>query len=393
VASNADVIIVGAGLVGLSFALALKEANCSVIIIDRQLPSFSHDHTSIDQRVSAISPGTANFFQTLGVWQSILDQRAGHYQKMHVWDSESAANITFNAFDVGQQHLGHIIENRVIKQALFTALSDCEQVSFLTSGEDLVIARSSTGVVLKSSKFASLNCHLLVGADGARSIVREACGFTLKRKSYQQKAIVTTVTTENAHKNTAYQRFLPTGPLAFLPLWAPNVSSIVWSAETAMADKLVLKNDKTFNTMLTKAFDSTLGQVRANSKRLAFPLYRQYATSYVKERVALIGDAAHTVHPLAGQGVNLGFLDARALAGAIQKAKQKQRPIHSVSLLKSYERERRLHNQLVMSLMDGFDHLFSTTNSSLTGLREAGVNMTDAFSPLKNYLIRQAMGV
>ena len=392
-AHKADIIIIGAGLVGLSLALALRHAHCNIIIIDRNSPRFDFDEASFDLRVSAISPASQQFFDEIGIWQKLSAERLGYYQKIQVWDSETSGNIQFDALEVGKQYLGHIIENRLIRRSLFKELEKCEHVQFLYTKDNLEIKRQNALWAINSRVFGQASCRLLVGADGSNSMVREACGFQIDRKSYQQHALVSTIKTEKKHGNTACQRFLPTGPLAFLPLWDQHYCSVVWSTTPANARTLIEMNEKAFNQRLMDAFALKLGKAEVLAERASFPLYRQHAISYVKEGVALIGDAAHTIHPLAGQGVNLGFLDAKTLAATIQKALTKQRPINSIHLLKTYQRKRYAHNQLVMSLMDGFDHLFSTKNEPFKSIRSVGLNMTNQFAPLKSLLIKQAMGI
>lgn len=389
---NADIIIVGGGLVGLSFALALKDLDYSVIIIDRQVPRFQFSDTSIDLRVSAISAASQQFFDELGIWSTLMAQRVGQYQQMQVWDSQTSGHIAFDALDVGQPYLGHIVENRRMHQALFQgvhAAGHCQQVY---SHDTLCLSRHGHEWCVYNDVLGEIRAPLLIGADGARSWVREVCQFELSQKAYAQHAVVASVQVEKAHQHTAYQRFLPTGPLAFLPLWDQQLCSIVWSTTPEMAQSLLNMPDQAFNARLSHAFAERLGKTTVLGQRAAFPLTRQHVKTYVKAGVALIGDAAHTIHPLAGQGVNLGFQDAKALAKVIKKQQEKQRSLDALSALKSYERERYAHNALTMRLMDGFNGLFSNNTPSLKIMRAAGLTLTNRLAPIKQLMIKQAMG-
>jgi 2-octaprenylphenol hydroxylase len=239
---------------------------------------------------------------------------------------------------------------------------------------------------------STLRARLLVGADGKHSKVRDYAGIHTRVSDYGQQALVAVVATERAHEETAWQRFLPTGPLAFLPL-ADGRSSIVWSASNDRAERLLELDESAFCAELGKAFGHRLGRITSCGERILFPLQRQYAEHYVAPRIALVGDASHVIHPLAGQGVNLGLKDVRELAGTLLEAGRQQRDIGSLSVLRRYERARKGDNMAMMMAMDGFKHLFGSRITPVCWVRNFGLNLVDAAQPVKNRIMRAAMGL
>ncbi|MEJ2061152.1 MAG: UbiH/UbiF/VisC/COQ6 family ubiquinone biosynthesis hydroxylase [Gammaproteobacteria bacterium] len=384
-----DVIIAGGGMVGATLACALGQGGLRVAVLEQQAPRPFHRGDDYDLRVSAISRASQRIFEHLGVWPLLSARRISPYLHMCVWDAGGSGEIRFDSLDVGESCLGHIIENRVIQDALHQRLKDFQSVDVLLHAalEDFEVGADEVQVTLGDGR--TLTARLLVGADGARSRVRERARIEWRVQPYDQLGVVATVTTEKPHQATAWQRFLPTGPLAFLPL-ADGRCSIVWSADTARAEDLMQLSDEDFIHQLGQAFGYKLGRITAVSPRAAFPLRGAQAAHYVKERVALIGDAAHTIHPLAGQGANLGFLDAAALAETLLGC---GRDIGSLRVLRGFERSRRGENILMMRAMEGFKRLFGNRIPPLMRLRNWGLGMVDAAPPLKKEFIRQAMGL
>jgi 2-octaprenylphenol hydroxylase len=312
---------------------------------------------------------------------------------MHVWDATGDGNIHFDCAELAVPSLGHIIENHVIQSTLVERMQGFNNISYLAPVKAASLRVSSERAELQLEDGRQLNSKLIVGADGARSWVRETLGINTNGWAYGQKGVVCTVSTEHSHQDTCWQRFLPTGPLAFLPM-TDNHSSIVWSTTEEQADELLQLDDESFMTRMTEALgDSPLGKVISTSRRAAFPLRRQHSEEYVRDRVVLVGDAAHTIHPLAGQGVNLGLLDAAALAETIGERLKKGRDIGRYSNLRKYERARKSDNLLMMASMDGFKRLFSNDNRLASVSRNLGLDITDRVIPLKHEIIHHAMGL
>lgn len=387
-----DIIIVGGGMVGLTLACALGGSDLSVAVIEAQPPQDVSAQDEYDLRVSAISRASQKVFENLGAWPHMQARRISPYEHMHVWDAAGDGQIHFSAADLGVDVLGHIIENRLVQFGLFSAMQQHKNLHWMCPIKisKIVCGDGEQKVVLADG--AELTARLLVGADGAHSQVREAAGITLEQSPYQQKGVVCVVQSTKHHQFTAWQRFLSTGPLAFLPL-SDGRCSIVWSATDAEADRLLALDDKSFGHELERAFDYTLGAVTAVGQRAAFPLIRRHAERYVIPGVALIGDAAHTIHPLAGQGVNLGILDATSLAQVLLEAQRQRHDIASLAVLRRFERWRRGENTLMMYSMSGFKNLFGSDQTVLVNLRNAGLNLVNSLGPVKHAFMRRAMGL
>lgn len=380
-------------MIGLTLANLLRNVDLRIAIIDSVVPKEVDD--SIDMRVSAINRSSVDIFKITGAWSKISSKRVSPFRSMHVWDSTGAGSIHFDSAESGLDSLGYIIENSVIQQALLNNITGVENIDWLCPKKvDSIVLSESTADALHRVYIDDgdvLECKLLVGADGANSLVREVAGIELKRDSYQQSAIVCTVATEEPHVDTAWQCFLPSGPLAFLPLWNGDCS-IVWSMDDARIEELLTLNDAAFCRRLEEAFQFQLGKVESVSKRASFPLGHGHVDYYIRPGVALVGDAAHTIHPLAGQGANLGFHDVACLAEVIVEAKRKQRQWYASHTLRKYERTRKGENRLMESTMSGFKYLFCNENPLLSTLRNAGLGIVDHLPLLKEQLMNYAIG-
>jgi len=379
-------------MVGLTLACALGQQQFKVAIVEAYQPEDIKPDDDYELRVSAISKSSQQIFKHLNAWQGMLNRRACAYQHMHVWDATGDGNIHFDAADLGIDSLGHIIENKVIQFSLLEQCLKLPDIDWLCPQyvNEINFSETQQKVVLDNGK--TITAKLLVGADGANSKVRASANIDINQSPYEQKAVVGVVKSNLHHKDTAWQRFLPSGPLAFLPL-SDGSCSIVWSAENDRADELIAMDETAFIKELQQAFENTLGKVESISERAAFPLVRRHANEYVKPGLALIGDAAHTIHPLAGQGVNLGLLDAAALAEIVFNARAQGKNIASLTTLRKFERWRRADNSLMMYSMSGFKNLFSNEQTEISFMRNAGLNLVNKLGPIKNKLMRHALGL
>ncbi|HHL18689.1 MAG TPA: 2-octaprenyl-3-methyl-6-methoxy-1,4-benzoquinol hydroxylase [Thiothrix sp.] len=379
-------------MVGATLGCLLAKQGCRVAIVEPYVPAPFSLNDAYGLRVSAISRASQHALMQAGAWSFITDLRMTPYEAMCVWDATGHGEIHFSAADIGEPDLGAIIENQVIQAGLSQAMDSYDNLAFLApvSVDACHYAESQIAVELSSGK--TVTTALLVGADGAYSKVRTLAGIDVQKNDYNQKGLVAVVRTEKAHQLTAWQRFMPSGPLAFLPL-NEGKSSIVWTLPADKADYYLAMSDDAFNVAITAAFDQRLGNVRVVSQRVAFPLMGQQAEHYIAEGIALVGDAAHTIHPLAGQGVNLGIKDAVALAEVFVSAKKVDNSPFSLKALRRYERARRGDNVLTQKAMEGFKLLFGNTFIPLQFARNMGLSAVNKVIPVKNEIMRRAMGL
>lgn len=394
---STDVVIIGGGCVGLTLALALAEQNIPAVVIDAQ-PEEQPLGEAFELRVSALSSSSQAIFTRLGVWQDMIDTRAAPYETMHVWEKDSFGSITFSSEQIHYPQLGHIVENKVIRNTLVKKLqqhSDTVTLLFGHKVEKLNVGEREVLVSLDDGR--PIIGQLLVAADGANSFVRQQMNMPITFWDYEHQAIVATINTELPHQNCAAQCFLPDGPLAFLPLsdkdGEQKFCSIVWSTSPKAAETLLSCTQKQFNQALTAAFNGRLGLCEVQGERQAFPLKMRYARQWVKPRVALVGDAAHTLHPLAGLGMNLGLLDAATLAQTLAKLHQNRADLGDVANLRSFERWRKAEAQTLIGAMEALKRLFSGANPFLKFVRSSGLLLADNVLPAKEQIIKQAMGL
>ena len=422
-----DVLIVGAGMVGLTLALALrKNSQLSIAIVDTAPLTDVDDE--LDVRVSAINIASKNIFDNVDVWSAIEKQRLQAYQYMHIWDKSGLGKLDFSVEDsfsltesartfTKQAQLGWIIENKVIRHALWQKAQQDEGIHFFTDTQLTNIA------VGESEVFASFNdnsapiiAKLVVGADGANSWVRQQMNMAMIFKDYDHHAIVATVNCSQGHQNTAWQVFLESGPLAFLPLQSLNTAdgsskenlstdktcSIVYSTSPDEAKRLTQLTPTDFAKELTAASDGKLGDISLKSERFTYPLTMRLAQDFVKDRVVLIGDAAHTIHPLAGQGVKLGLLDAVALAETLTKklSDTERYTEHNAAsdfvnqqALKAFSRWRKTEASEMIASMAAIKQAFTPQAKPIKLLRGIGMNLLNHLSPIKKQLISQALGI
>ena len=380
-----DVIIVGGGMIGLSLVVELsKKMNLSVAIIDPNdcNPTISD---SFHTRVSAITPSTQDFLSSINVWDKI--QRKKGFSATKVWDQNSHGHLNFYAKDEGIEYLGYIVENDLIQSALFNAI-DQSKVSMINA-KLLGFTKTDIGYTVNLENGESHSCKLLVGADGSQSKVRDLAEIQVTEHDYQQKAIIANIVSEKPLMNTTWQRFLSDSILAILPL-SDHQASIVWSCKEALANELEAKDKTIFNKMLSEASEYQFGVLKLESSKKSFPLVSRTAKEYVRANLALIGDAAHNIHPLAGQGANLGFSDVIELSK--QLVENNDKLLGDFHVLRKYARARRLDNELMSKTMTGLDWIYKENNEPIRWLRGYGMNLIDETPILKSFFQRQALG-
>lgn len=381
---DTDISIVGGGIIGLSTALGLSDYDLNVSVFDTKALSLSENSENL--RVYAINQGSIHLFEKLRVWDTIKKTRVGAYEKMHVWDEGSHGVLHFDCVEFAKAYLGYIIEENVIRNALLARLKTKENVRLLPETTLTDVETKEDSIILHGNN-RLYKARLLLGADGANSWVKKQLAFNSHEKPYGHHALIATLTLEKSHEKTAWQIFTKHGPLAFLPLSDQHRCSIVFSANKEMINELMSLNDDLFCKAIKKLFQCKLGNVVKTSKRISFPLIERHTRQYVKPRVALLGDALHTIHPLAGLGVNLGLKD---VADFLTCVGENPEELDSFSTLRRYERMRKGHNSLVMKTMAGIKHMFSPQGMP-SSIRGAGMNFISNCMPLKKIIIQQAL--
>lgn len=386
-----DVAVVGGGMVGAAAALALARAGFATALVEAHAPKPWQAADEVDLRVVGLAPSSIELLDGMDVWTSILAARTGPYVHMHVWDAASGAAIHFDAADTGRDLLGHIVENNLVQWMLWQALDAAgverrcpAQVSGCRVREDRVRLELADG--------GTLDARLVVAADGAASPLRALAGIAVRSRDYAQRAVVAHVATERAHAQTAWQRFLPGGPLALLPL-ADGRSSVVWSLPALEAQRVLALGDADFCNELGVASDYRLGRITGTTRRAAFPLKLQLAKTYQAERLVLLGDAAHAVHPLAGQGVNLGLRDVAELRATLVAARDAGADFSAAHVLRRYARRRRSEDTLDALGFDALARAFAWRALPLVAARGLGVGAFDRCAPVRQRLARHAAGI
>lgn len=408
-----DIVVVGAGMVGAALATGLGQAGLSVLLVDRDNAPKFDPHQQPDIRVSALSAGSERYLRQLGAWAQIEQMRTTPYARLSVWDASpypfsallpaGLNRTTFSADDLGVSHLGHIVENLVTQQALWDSAAAQPSVSVLANDGivKLVNGDSLAEVTLQSGR--RVDCQLVIGADGAQSQVRELAGVGTSRDQYAQQALVASVTYRGLPKDITWQAFYPSGPRAFLPLHQVDAgpeprepeswASLVWYDRPEVLAELKAMSEAEFIAAVQKAFPKDLPPLASVAARASFPIARQHASRYVQNRVVLAGDAAHTINPLAGQGVNLGFQDAECLQGLIREARRAGDDLAHPDWLNRYEQRRRPANRRMMLAMDTFYYLFSNRIPPVHLLRNLGLGLAQNLPAARNQVARYAMGL
>ena len=394
---QADIVIVGAGVVGLAAALALAGTKLEIVVLDAQHshvpPSPERALSDWARRVTALTPTSKQFLSELDVWQAISGSgRIGPYTDMVVWDSEGTGLVEFDAQSLSLDELGYIVESTVTTDALVTRVNQTPniEIQWDTYLSQLNFYDEYVNVVTRAGD--EISTQLVIGADGGRSVSRELAGINTRQWSYGQKAIVATVRVAPEHSYTCWQAFLPTGPLALLPLADSDLCSIVWSLDDSEAQTWIEADDTTFLRGLNAALGGRGPLVTDVSQRQLFPLVQCHAIDYLRDRFVLVGDAAHAIHPLAGQGINLGLSDAQVLAAEVGYAHSREATWWAPSVLKRYERQRKGDNLAMMAAMQTFKWGFGSRHPAVTMLRNVGLSAVDALPMVKRWFIQQAVG-
>ncbi len=409
-----DVVIGGAGIVGAAMALTLArldiEEPLNIALVEpkptglksaeSEPDNLTASDTDFDSRVVAINETSRQLLVDLQLWDQTIASRACPYTRMQVRDSEGTGYIEFDSAEIQQDNLGHIVENSLVLNTLGNAIYQQTNIESLCPDQISSLVSANTDhndSLLLQLDNSQISTSLLVAADGTQSKLRDICGFKVRQWDYGHRAIVATLRGETSHQHTALQWFTQDGPLAFLPLQGKDGTShyvsIVWSQSEDRSQQLMAMKDEDFCRDLTRISEAFMGELTLVSLRKSFPLRQCHATDYVQSRVALIGDAAHTIHPLAGQGVNLGLSDVGVLCEELEKCLNSGLDIGAIEGLQRYQRRRKVENLAVMAAMEGFKRLFERDELPIRLLRNFGMNQLDALTPLKNRLIKQAMGI
>lgn len=398
-----DVLVAGAGMVGSCLAALLavdpRTRNLRVGLLDAREPPGFDPAAPVGLRVSALSRASQNILTVAGAWQAITAARVSPYRKMRVWDARDgdrdvprSDGLCFDSALLGEPDLGHIVENDLVQAALLESVSQAANIETLIPAQVAQIEAGAATAKVHLDDGSSLGARLLVACDGAGSRVRQQAGIEVDQSDYGQRGVVAVVNTELYHEETAWQRFLRGGPLALLPL-ASGECSIVWSCEEAKAERLLALDDADFGAALTEASNGVLGAIAVRSARAAFPLRKLQARQYVLPGIALAGDAAHVVHPLAGQGANLGLLDAAALAEVLARAVADGESPGDLRVLRRYERWRKSVNLVMQQALDSLSKLFGLRLAPAGAARRAGMSLVGRSPPVANRLARRALGM
>lgn len=387
-----EVIVVGGGMVGAAAACALARGGINVALLDRHNPERQWPKEPIDNRVSALTKASQNILEMLGAWSGMVRRGVCAYRDMRVWDARGDGELHFDCADTAFDELGHLVENRVTVAALWDVLDTLPSAHCITPAKVVDLQATDDGRLIRLEGGRCLEADLVIAADGRESALRKMAGIDVTGWDYDQHGLVATVTTEISHQATAWQRFLAEGPLAFLPL-DNGQCSIVWTVSTKTAKNYLALSDDDFLQTLEQASGGILGKMLAVGPRAAFPLRFQYADRYTDKHLVLIGDAAHAMHPLAGQGANAGLLDAAAIAELVIETKRQRRPLSGSNYLRRYERWRKGDNLMMMASMDALNKAYGVSSPPFISLRSAGMNWVNHTAIVKAYFNHYAMGL
>lgn len=384
-----DVAIVGGGMVGAVLAVALSRAEFSVALVEAKRPPRFDSNNDYDLRLSAIAPGPRRVLDNLGLWQAVERRRVCPFTGMMVWDAGSSAELFLEHTAVGLPELGHIVENQLVVDCAWQALTD---VDVYCPAKMQSLAVEADAARLRLDDDSVISAALVVGAEGANSPVRNAVGIQTTGWSYGQRCTVGAVSPERYHRHIAWQRFTETGPVAFLPL-SDGRCSLAWHADDALAAELAELDHDAFCERLTEASAGVLGRIERMDTRASFPLQLLHAREYCRPRVALAGDAAHVVHPMAGQGVNLGLLDVAEMVAALEAGRAASRDAGDMTYLRRYQRARMAENLMMLGATDALKRVYGSNNPLLRSLRKQAIGAASSLAPIRQLMIHHAVGL
>lgn len=387
---KSDVVVIGGGMVGAATALGLAQAGFSVTVVENRRPRPFDPSQPPDLRISAISASSVALLDSLGVWKDVRHMRSAAYRGLETWEWD-ASRVSFSAKDLGIPELGHMLENEVLQLALWQHLEQMPNIMLNVPAELKMLTRLNDGWSVSLNDGSQIEARLVIGADGANSQVRSFAGIGVRGWQYRQSCMLISVQTQDDPLDVTWQQFTPQGPRAFLPLWE-NWASLVWYDSPARIRQLMALPMTQLTQEIKHTFPERLGYVTAIAAG-SFPLVRRHANSYVQEGLALLGDAAHTINPLAGQGVNLGYRDVDALLDVVIQARQQGEIWHSEEILKRYQRRRRPDNLLMQAGMDVFYGAFSNELKPLQLIRNLGLMAAERSGELKKRALKYALGL
>jgi 2-octaprenyl-3-methyl-6-methoxy-1,4-benzoquinol hydroxylase len=390
VKTDYDIVICGGGMIGAALATQLAPHGFSIALVEAQAPAAFYLSQRFDLKVCALSPKSAGIMQQSNAWNILQDMRLCPYKRMRVWEMAGFGDLSFSASQVGVPELGHIVENRLVQLSLWQALEGCDNVDLICPASPQQFHREGSTTTIDLDTGQSLSARLVVGADGAQSKVRLGFGVGVNRGQYQQACLVASVNTQLGQQDITWQRFLSTGPQAFLPLLGQH-GSVVWYHQADQARALSKLSNEDLAAQIMAQFPSQLGQIVVIDKA-SFGLQKQHAQSYCTDGMVLVGDAAHVINPLAGQGVNLGFQDVECLAKVVTDARNDGEDWSAISILRRYEKQRKLANSLMLHSMDVFHHGFSQPNTKTKWLRNLALASAN-IPMIKKRVVRYAMGM
>ena len=387
-----EVVVIGAGVAGSSLALSLAKEGVDVCLIDKGTPEIKEDISR--GRTAALNLASQNILEKLGVKRGIQNYLTP-FKNIYVWDSEGTSSLEFSSDEIGQPKLGDVVTNNAILSSIFLLLPNHKNLRFLSGDKLKTLDPQEESIKVRTEGGENISCKLVVGADGGLSSVRELSSINIRTWSYDQKALIANLKAEKSHNNTAYQVFTKNGPIALLPMQKDNEESLslVWSADIDYAERLLDLDIPSFLNELERKTESVLGKLSMDGEMSSYPLHQLHAKDYYAQRVVLIGDAAHSMHPLAGQGLNLGLGDVEELASRILSSRRHAEDVGNDKMLSDYSKARKSINLRMMGFMEVFKKGFGSTNPWVRLGRNMAFGATQKAPELRKRFIKEAAGI